>query len=320
MNATGPTIGLALSGSGNRSAFYIGFLEKLDEAGIRPNYITACSGGSVVASAYAAGQLDRFKKDFLALKKEDLVNYLTSKRGKAGLFSLDIAEVIVRRYTQGLTFEASPIKMDFMAVDLNSGEMVDLCMGDIARAARISCTMPGIFEAVEWGNRTLVDGGLLCLVPLDALKRFNPDITIGIDMRATPNIFTATHINIKKFINWVKRMFFIDEIKEMVIGKSTGEFKRGLFSVLGRSLDLVISAQRRGLKEDRACDLMIEPDFPRMRTTDMSQNTMQYYYEMGLNTAEEYLPRIRGVIYQKMNPKIEGIEKSGRLRTKPAIL
>ena len=41
-----PTLGLALSGSGDRTTFYIGFLEVLDEAGIKIDYISACSGGS----------------------------------------------------------------------------------------------------------------------------------------------------------------------------------------------------------------------------------------------------------------------------------
>ncbi len=301
MQKNRPKIGLALSGSGNRSAFYIGFLEELENAGIRPDYITACSGGSIVVAAFAAGNLMQLKKDFLSMTKQDLVKLITSKRGKGGIFSLDPVEEELRRYTNGLTFENSQILMSFIAADLESGQIVELAMGDVARAARISCTMPGVFEPVKWGNQTLVDGGLLCIVPLEALKKFPADITIGIDMRTTPNIFTATHINIKRFANWVKKMFFIDELKGIFnSGQNSNGVKFGTFSILGRSLDLVIEAKKQQLKEDRVCDLMIEPDFPILGKTDISENAMQYYYEMGVKTAQEQLPKIRSLINSKV--------------------
>ena len=294
-----PKIGLALSGSGNRSAFYIGFLEKLDEEGIKPDYITACSGGSIVVAAYAAGKLKQLKEAFLGMSKQDLIRLMTSKRGKGGLFSLDLVEEELGKYTEGLTFENSKVLMSFIAADLESGKTVELCFGDIARAARISCTMPGIFEPVKWGNQTLVDGGLLCIVPLASLKKFPVDITIGIDMRTTPNIFTATHINIKRFINWVKRMFFIDELSGLFSNGEETPVKFGTFSVLGRSLDLVLEAKRQGLKEDRECDLMIEPDFPTMGKTNLSENAMRYYYEMGRKNAEQNIPIIKSLIVSK---------------------
>ena len=60
----------------------------------------------------------------------------------------------------------------FVAADIETGEQVVLCMGDIARAACISCVLPGVFEPVTWGNRVLVDGGILNQMPLDVVKDF----------------------------------------------------------------------------------------------------------------------------------------------------
>ena len=60
--SSAPTLGLALSGSGNRTTFYIGFLEVLTESGIKVDDISACSGGCWVAAAFACGTLPEFKK------------------------------------------------------------------------------------------------------------------------------------------------------------------------------------------------------------------------------------------------------------------
>ena len=96
-------------------------------------------------------------------------------------------------------------------------------------------------------------------------------------------------------------MFFIDELKGIFSSNQNGNgVKFGTFSILGRSLDLVIEAKKQQLKEDRTCDLMIEPDFPILGKTDISENAMQYYYEMGVKTAQEYLPQIRSLINSKV--------------------
>ena len=48
-------MGLALGGGGARGVVHIGFLKALEEAGIKPDYISGTSMGAVVGSCYAAG-------------------------------------------------------------------------------------------------------------------------------------------------------------------------------------------------------------------------------------------------------------------------
>lgn len=288
-----PTIGLAMSGSGNRSAFYLGFLEVLQQAGIKPDFITACSGASIVAAIYASGALDRLTKDFLTLGTKDFVTLMTAKKGKGGFFSLDEVEKRIKHYTQGKQFSEVKPKLSFITVDIKSGQLIELLEGDLARAARISCTMPGIFAPVKLDGKILVDGGLLCTVPLSSLKKFKPDITIGIDIKATPHIFTRTYINIHKTLNFFKKMFFLDA------SQSKAWEKIGTFAVLGRSLDLIIDFKNKGKAEDRTCDLMVEPGFSTVVKTNLSNNAMKYYYQQGKLEAEKYLPKIQALISRK---------------------
>jgi predicted acylesterase/phospholipase RssA len=288
-----PTLGIAMSGSGNRSAFYIGFLETLKREGLEPDFITACSGASIISAIYACGTFKEFTESILKMNTKDFVALLTSKKGKGGFFSLDAVEKAINVYTKNLTFKDVKPRLAFITVDIKSGKIIELLEGDLARSARISCTMPGIFEPVKQDGKILVDGGLLCTVPLASLKKFNPDITIGINLKTTPYIFTKTYINIKKTLNWLKEMFFLEA------SKAREWEKIGSFTVLGRSLDLIIDFQKQGKLEDRNCDLMIAPEFSSVVKTNLSNETMKYYYNQGIIEAKKSLPKIHSLIKEK---------------------
>src|SRR5438309_9971305 len=50
-----PRIGLVLSGGGAKGLAHIGILKAIDSAGLRIDYITGTSMGSIIGSLYAAG-------------------------------------------------------------------------------------------------------------------------------------------------------------------------------------------------------------------------------------------------------------------------
>src|SRR5436190_19202720 len=53
--AAKPTIGLTLSGGGAKGLAHIGILQAIDSAGLKIDYITGTSMGSIVGAMYAAG-------------------------------------------------------------------------------------------------------------------------------------------------------------------------------------------------------------------------------------------------------------------------
>ncbi len=297
-----PKIGLALSGSGNRSPFYIGFLEYLSEQNVTVDYITACSGGSLVAAAYACGTLPEFKKLILSLTPESIKVYMTRSTG-GGFYNIDLLEEAIRTFTKGMNFEEVRPLMGFVAVDIENGEKVLLCMGDIARAARISCTLPGVFEPVQWGGKTLIDGGLLTMVPGDFLKQAGMDVTIGVNMRGTKHIFTENQISAKKFFNLLKKIFLIDNLENILHNIFTEEpeglKKPRMFEVIGKSLDLAIEANKKQSNAEESCDLMIYPEIPKFKKNEFSPETNLYFYERGREVAGEYIERIKQLINKK---------------------
>jgi predicted acylesterase/phospholipase RssA len=303
MEKNRPTVGLALSGAGNRSSFYIGFLEVLDENNINLDYIVAMSGASLVSAAYACKTMPAFKEKILALDSKG-VKALLSKGREGGLYSLDGLEKELKlNYTKGFTFDEVRPLLSFVAADIHTGEIVDLCIGDIAKAACASCTLPGVFSPVEWGNRTLVDGGILSQVPVTSLKKFGPDVTIGVNMRGTKNIFSSKLITFKKVLNFFRKIFFIGKLETFIdqfIGDDEDQKRDlGLFAVLGKSLDVVIKAIKNGESEPEDADLMIIPELIHPNKSEFSPKTSQFYYKAGREVALDNLHLIRQVIKKK---------------------
>ena len=301
-----PTIGLALSGSGNRSSFYVGFLERLSEKGIPIDYISAMSGGSLVAGAYATGALEEFKNKIFTINKKSIRQYVSKSTG-GGLYSMELLEQELNRMYKGKTFEEVSPKMAFVAAVIETGEQVVLCVGDIARAACISCVLPGVFEPVMWGNRVLVDGGILNQMPLDVVKSFGADIIIGVSVRGTKHIFTSNQMQLKKILNAFKKFLFIGEIgswwttlfqDEDEDNEHDFSKKPNLFSVLGKSMDLAIKANNSEKVMPEA-DLIIKLNMSKINRTEFNEETIRHYYELGLQTADEYIPQIKNIIAQK---------------------
>jgi NTE family protein len=310
MRADGtPQLGLALSGSGSRLVFYIGFLEELQRSKIQIDYIAASSGGAIVAAAFACGTLQELKEFALSLNIKTLRRYL--KRGKGGFYSYDGADELAVLFTKNLRFEDVRPLMGFVAVDLETGEQLVLSMGDIFHALKVACAVPGVIEPVKWGGRTLIDGGLLNIVPVDILKDVGMDVTIGVNMRGTRHIFNERQMTVKKVFNVFKRALFMDywgKLWQSMMDSDDFENKfletPGIFSVVGRSLDLAIQASKKDYTKDLECDLMVSPDVSNYGIKNYETANLELY-ELGKTTALEYIPKIQQIIKAKEKAGVE---------------
>lgn len=323
-NPQRPSLGLALAGASTKALFYIGLLEVWQEEEVPIDLIAASSSGAIVAAAYACGSLDKLRDIALALDRKALSAFLEREPRKGGLYSLDKAETEIRNLlTHGLKFEEVRPMLAFVAADLEKGEQVILSIGDIARAVRITSTLPGIFQPVGWGSRQLVDGGLLTVIPSDIVRHMGMDIVVGVDMKGSKHIFGRQVLNFRRLTNLLKKIFMLDRagrflarLEEMV---DQSEFANlfifndlnsweerinqpGIFSVLGKSLDLAVRAAKDlQTNPDRfKCDILISPDIKRPGLADFSQSAK--LYKLGREYGKRYAPQIKKLI-QTIQPK-----------------
>lgn len=306
-----PKIGIALGGAAAKSVFYIGLLEVFKEQNIPIDFIAASSSGTIVASCFATGRLDKLKEIAFNLDRAGIFDLLDRRKDNSGLYSLDSMEQFMHELLEGKQFHDTQVKLAFVAADINKGEQVILSMGDLARACRISCTIPGLLEPVRWGNSTLVDGGLLSVIPGDVARDAGMDIVIGVSTRSTRHIFQKNHMRVKRFYNFLKKVFLLEKADHLwdkleKIWQESELFGYydtppvpikypGMFSVLGRSIDLAIEAEKKhhSGQEMYDCDFIINLPLT-LGVMDMSQ--AKKIYELGRKSAEENLPKIKQLI------------------------
>jgi NTE family protein len=79
-------------------------------------------------------------------------------------------------------FDQLDIPFRAVATDIETGKMVVLERGGIARAMRASMSVPGIFAPVEIDGRALLDGGLVRNLPVDVAHDMGADIIIAVNL------------------------------------------------------------------------------------------------------------------------------------------
>ena len=296
------TLSLALSGCAGRAITYIGMLEVFEENGIKINSISACSSASFVACAYAAGNLAKMKQMYFTLTPKEIYSYLEPSF-KGGLFNFDKAAGFIKEITGVENIEELEIPLTIVASDITRGESVELSMGNIFRAIKATCAVPGIFEPVIWGDRILVDGGIFSIVPVSAAKKFGHDVVVGIDLAASRAVINRHLLRMKKGYNAVARPFkrmnsFAGKVKESIIGQRDRAYAIDKFktpkmaTVLGRSMDYAILEKEKPELLD--CDLLIDPGVKKFGKID-SGNFETMYLE-GRRSAEEYLHKIKKLL------------------------
>jgi predicted acylesterase/phospholipase RssA len=329
-----PTIGLAFSGASSRSIFYIGFLEVLQENEFPIDYISAMSGAAIVAASFACGSLGELKRTAINLDREFLFKIIERSKGKGGLYSLEKMESIFRVYTRNLRFEDVSPRLGFVATDITDGEEVVLQVGDIARAVCASCTLPGIFQPIEWGRKQLVDGGVVNVIPGNVARAAEVDLVIGVDMRNTRHVFSGWQIQLKLFIDKVRQWLWpspIDSLWHKLAGllnysdaynlRASSDYPN-IFTVLDKSIGLAIKAQKNEQDSNFGCDMLIVPEittmpfwkrYSFMHFMDFSKT--REYYLAGRQTARQHLPQMWQLVaekqkdLEKVNKTVENILK-----------
>ena len=204
-----PTVGLALSGGGAHGITHLGVIKVMEEAGLRPDYITGVSMGSIIGGLYSLG----YSADSLykILKKADLELLLSNKipENKAiflekyhfnnSILSLPLSQKRVK-FPSGLIngqqienmlsyyswpaaditdFSRLPIPFMCLATDIINFRKIDLKKGYLPDAMRASSAVPSIFTPLKIDSLLLVDGGLTRNFAPAEVKEMGADIVIG---------------------------------------------------------------------------------------------------------------------------------------------
>ncbi len=248
-----PTLGLVLEGGGALGLAHVGVITWLEEHHIPVNYVAGTSMGGLVGGAYATGigasglrhlvasiNWDEVMSgripypDLSFRRKEDARDYPNNlefglRNGvqfPAGFNAGQHVSLIIDRFTLPYSeigsFNDLPIPFACVATNLVTGKAEVFRSGSLSSALRATMSIPGVFTPVTGKDGTFADGGLLNNIPVDIAKKMGADIVLGVHLETAP---------------------------------LSPDAKLNTFAVLGRSVEVMISANELRSMED--ADLMI---------------------------------------------------------------
>ena len=184
-------------------------IKVMEEAGLRPDYITGVSMGSIIGGLYSLGySADSLYKILKTIKWDDMfsnnipdnkVIFHEKDHFNNSIVSLPLASTKIilpsgvvngQQVENTLSFYAWPaadindfskLPIPFMCVgtDIITYKKVDLKTGYLPDAIRASFSVPSIFTPIKIDTMLLMDGGLIRNFAASEIREMGADIVIG---------------------------------------------------------------------------------------------------------------------------------------------
>ena len=180
-----------LGAGGARGISHIGFLQAMEEGGIKPDFIAGCSMGSVVGACYAKGMSPKEMMEIVrGLKMKDIADASLFPFNKGGILRSVKLRNKLEEVIGDTKFCELKIPFECIAADIVTGKVITFKEGSVAEAVRASSSIPGVFKPVEKDDMVLVDGGMLMPLPLNCVKDFDADAIVVVDVLGGLNKYT----------------------------------------------------------------------------------------------------------------------------------
>lgn len=181
-----PKIGLALGGGAARGFAHVGVIQVLEEAGLRPDYVTGTSAGSLVAAIYASGKNGAQLQQVAETMDEATIADWSLPIFGRGMLRGEALARYVNTQVGGRLIESFQIPLGIVATDLHSGQSILFRRGDTGTAVRASSAVPAVFQPVGINGRDYVDGGLVSPVPVRYARQMGAELVIAVDISSSP--------------------------------------------------------------------------------------------------------------------------------------
>ena len=178
-----PVVGLALGSGSARGWSHIGVILELEELGVRPQVVADTSIGALVGAVYVSGQLKEFADWVQKLTVRDVVGLMDFTFSGGFVKGEKLFGFFHERH-ENPNIEDLKQRYVSVATEMKSGREIWITHGPILPAARASCAMPGIFSPVKFGDRWMLDGGLVNPVPVSACRALGADVVIAVNLNA----------------------------------------------------------------------------------------------------------------------------------------
>ena len=261
-------VAIIAGGGAGACVSLIGARRAFEEAGVEPEMISACSGGTIWGSMWAAGMNAQEMAEFsLSWHLEDYLDIQWSKLPRFGLAALRgftgmaKGEAIERTFDEhfgGSTVGELDIPLMSIVYDMDRG-IVDyfgtLSQPDltIGRQVRIAIALPVFIESVEVDGHLYVDGGIIDLLPAQPILRDG-----GFDRVFALNFMLPPKLEPEDITGWQNRRMGILLAERQAEQGFHLEFAHRTRRALGDALTVIDAADYRLLRGPDFYELFID--------------------------------------------------------------
>jgi len=188
-----PRIGLALGGGFARGMVHVGVLRVFRDNGIPVDCVAGVSAGAIAAATYASGRTcEEIARIACSMRFTDVARWTIPWMGFAVSERMDR---FLRKSLQCHTFENMRVPLSVVATDVVTGKPVIFRdHGDVCLPIRASCSYPGVFEPVRYGDQLLVDGAISMEVPAWAARDMGATLVIAVHLPAQPAVTAPSNV------------------------------------------------------------------------------------------------------------------------------
>ena len=263
----GKRVAVVATGGAGACVSLVGAVRALEEAGVEPAFISACSGSVIWSAMWATGASADEMADFsLTWQPEQYLDMqwtrlprfaLSALRGFTGMMKGEAVERLFEarlgaRPVGELAIPLSTIvyNMDLGLVEyMGTGTTPEVPLG---RLVRIGIALPVFIEAVPVRGHLYVDGGIVDLFPMEPVLAGDFDHVIGL------NVMLPPHLEPRDLTGWQdSRLGILEASRQLQQGYHL-EFARRARRRLGDALTLVDVADHRLCRGVDFYDLFID--------------------------------------------------------------
>lgn len=264
----GRRVALIAGGGAGACVSLIGVRRAFEEAGVEPSLITACSGGTIWGSMWAAGMSAQEMADFsLSWHLEDYLDVQWAKVPRyaaaalKGFTGLAKGEAIERTFDgrlgefaagrleiplESIVFDMDRARVEYFG-SLSTPELT------VGRLVRIAIALPVFIEAVEVNGHLYVDGGIIELLPAQPILADG-----GFDHVFAVNFMLPPQLEAEDITGWQEKPMGVLRASRQAEQGVQLEFARRLRSELGERLTVIDAADHRLLRGPAFYDLFLD--------------------------------------------------------------
>lgn len=258
-------IGLALGGGSSRGWSHIGVINALAEQGIVPNIVCGTSIGALVGASYVFNNLQRLEEWVRSLTKFETARFFDINASLNGFVDTDRFHHFLNEYvaSDSLLIESGEKQFAAVATELETGREVWFTKGSVLEAVWSSISLPGLFPAIKYNNKWLLDGGLVNPVPVSVCRALGADVVIAVNLNG--DIVGKHYHKVAKHPK--KDLGLVDRINNLVAEYTTPIFSEkeseekspNLFEAIAGSINITQDRITRSRMAGDPPDILLSP-------------------------------------------------------------